>query len=73
MGGHILLSGFDELGWHWPHEVAAAASGAVESWGGFASWTAETLCSLGFGLVAGFIVLGIVAVCKAIATSIKKK
>lgn len=73
VGGHILLSGFDELGWHWPHGVAAAASGAVESWGGFAAWTAETLCSLGFGLVAGFIVLGIVAGCKAIATSIKKK
>ena len=73
VGGHILLSGFDELGWHWPHELAAAASDAVAGWGGFAAWTAETLCSLGFGLVAGFIVLGIVAGCKAIATSIKKK
>lgn len=60
VGGHILLVGLDELGFHLPYELVHNLSHHVESYGGAATWTVETLCSLVFGLVIGAIVATIV-------------
>ncbi len=60
VGGHILLAGLDELGWHWPHDVVHSAEQLVANAGGFAVWCANTLCSLVFGLIAGGLVLAVV-------------
>ncbi|GGG78130.1 DUF808 domain-containing protein [Corynebacterium pelargi] len=59
VGGHILLSGSDTLGWHTPYELVHHLEEGVEHLGGFVVWSVETLCSLVVGLVVGFIVLGI--------------
>jgi predicted DNA repair protein MutK len=62
VGGHILLNGASELGWHAPfdaihhlvepvHEVAAV--------GGALAWLVETLISAIVGLVVGLVVMGV--------------
>ncbi|RYE80646.1 MAG: DUF808 domain-containing protein [Myxococcales bacterium] len=63
VGGHILLVGVDELGWHPPYELVHHleeevhhALGAV---GAVAGWLVNTLASAVVGLVVGFIVVGI--------------
>ena len=69
-GGHILLVGTDELGWHGPYElvhhleeVAHSAAGAL---GGLVGWLAETLASAAVGLaVGGVLVLVLALVAKA--------
>lgn len=63
VGGHILLVGTDELGWHWPYSLVHYLEGLVA---GFASvgpalaWCINTLCSLLLGLLWGSVVVGIV-------------
>ncbi|AZA11132.1 DUF808 domain-containing protein [Corynebacterium gerontici] len=59
VGGHILLTGTDTLGWHTPHDIVHYLTHAVEHLGGFVEWIVETICSLIFGLIVGFIVVGI--------------
>lgn len=59
VGGHILIVGLDELGWHAPYEFVHNMVHHVEHLGGFVSWTTETFFSLLFGLVVGAIVVGI--------------
>lgn len=60
VGGHLVVRGFDEvIGWHWPHEIAER--GVEAAGGGALGWLAETGVSLVAGLIAGFIVLGVVA------------
>ena len=60
VGGHILLAGADELGWHWPldlvhriehpfHELAGV--------GGVLSWLVGTLVSAVIGLAVGGVVI----------------
>ncbi len=60
VGGHILLSGLAELGWHAPHDIAHHVTGAVEHLGGAVTWIAETFCSMVFGLIVGLIVTAVV-------------
>jgi len=57
VGGHILLVGSDELGWHGPYglvhhveEAVRAASGAL---GGVLGWLVNTAFSAAVGLVVG--------------------
>ena len=57
VGGHILLVGSDELGWHGPYglvhhaeEAVAAATGAL---GGVLGWLVNTAFSAVVGLVVG--------------------
>lgn len=59
VGGHILLVGFDELGWHAPYEFVHTMVHHVEHLGGFVSWSTETFFSLLFGLIVGGIVVAI--------------
>ncbi len=66
VGGHILLDGFDKLGWPAPyaavHHLEEAAAHAVGAAAGVVGWLVNTLCSAVFGLLAGAVVVGIVHV-----------
>jgi uncharacterized protein len=57
VGGHILLVGADELGWHAPYEVVHAAeeavAGAVPALHGVLAWLVNTLGSAIIGVVVG--------------------
>lgn len=59
VGGHILLVGVDELGWHGlydlVHHLEEAVHG-VEGVGGFLAWLVNTLASALVGLVVGAVV-----------------
>jgi predicted DNA repair protein MutK len=66
VGGHILLVGLDDLGWHGPYELVHHAEEAVHeatgALGGFLGWTVNTLCSAVVGLVVGAVVLAVLHV-----------
>ncbi|MCW2841330.1 MAG: hypothetical protein JWR55_2813 [Aeromicrobium sp.] len=60
VGGHILLVGVDDLGWHWPYEH-------VHHWeedagGGAVGWLINTSCSAVIGLAVGAIVVAVMHV-----------
>ncbi|WP_298455767.1 DUF808 domain-containing protein [uncultured Cellulomonas sp.] len=60
VGGHILLVGADELGWHAPYELVHHAEEAVHDVagiGGFLGWLANTLASALVGVVVGAVVV----------------
>jgi predicted DNA repair protein MutK len=64
VGGHILIAGAEELGWHWPHDVVHDAEQLVEDVpviGGVLAWTVNTLISAIVGFVVGNIVVEIVS------------
>jgi uncharacterized protein len=65
VGGHILLVGTDELGWHGPydlvHHLEEAAHSAAGALGGFVAWLAQTLASAAVGLAVGAVVVPAVA------------
>ncbi len=62
VGGHILLVGTDELGWHGPyglvHHLEEAAHG-VPGAGGVLAWLASTLASATVGVVVGAVVVAV--------------
>ena len=58
VGGHILLVGVDELGWHSLYEWVHHAEEAVG--GGFAGWLVNTLASAVLGLLVGALVVLVV-------------
>jgi predicted DNA repair protein MutK len=66
VGGHILLVGVDELGWHWPYELVHHAEEAVAGWipvlGGLLTWLTNTLASAIIGVVVGAIVVAVLHV-----------
>jgi predicted DNA repair protein MutK len=61
VGGHILLVGLDELGWHWlydqVHHLEESVSEALGSVGGVAAWLVNTTASAVLGLVVGAVVV----------------
>ncbi len=60
VGGHILLVGADELGWHWPYDLVHEVEHWVEDVpgiGGVLSWIINTALSAAVGLAVGAIVL----------------
>ena len=59
VGGHLLVSGSDKLGWSAPHDVVHSLSSAVPR--GFLSWTVETSCSLAVGFVFGSLIVALQA------------
>ncbi|WP_374970139.1 DUF808 domain-containing protein [Terrabacter sp. BE26] len=65
VGGHILLVGADELGWHWlyaqVHHLEEAVHG-VAGIGGLLAWIANTLASALIGLVVGAVVVAVLHV-----------
>ena len=64
VGGHILLVGAHELGWHWPYDLVHDAEHLVEDVAGIGSalaWTVNTAISAIVGLAVGSLVAVIVA------------
>jgi predicted DNA repair protein MutK len=61
VGGHILLVGVDELGWHGPYELVhhleEAARDATGALGGLVPWLVNTLASALIGVVVGAVVV----------------
>lgn len=65
VGGHILLVGVDELGWHAPYELVhhlEEAVHGVEGLGGFLAWLVNTLASAVIGLIVGAVVVAVMHV-----------
>ena len=63
VGGHILLVGAHELGWHWPYDLVHDAEHLVEDVAGIGSvlaWTVNTAISAIVGLAVGSLVAVIV-------------
>jgi predicted DNA repair protein MutK len=64
VGGHILVAGSYELGWHGPHDVVHSLEDPVHDVagiGGVLSWLVDTAASALVGVVVGFVVVGIVS------------
>ena len=61
VGGHILLVGADDLGWHWPysvvHDLEHHAHEAVHAIGSLVGWLANTAASALVGLAVGAVVV----------------
>jgi predicted DNA repair protein MutK len=56
VGGHILLVGADELGWHWPYSIVHDLEDGVHdvgAVGGVLAWLANTAASALVGLTIG--------------------
>ncbi len=61
VGGHIILVGLDELGWHWlydqVHHLEESVSEALGSVGSVAAWLVNTTASALLGLAIGAVVV----------------
>ena len=66
VGGHILLVGIDELGFHpiyaFVHQAEEVVAGWLPAISGFAAWLTNTLFSALLGLIVGAIVVAIMHV-----------
>ncbi|WP_188037288.1 DUF808 domain-containing protein [Actinotalea sp. JY-7885] len=65
VGGHILLVGVDELGWHALYDLVHHAEEAVHDVGGiggFLAWLVNTLASALIGVVVGAVVVAVMHV-----------
>ena len=65
VGGHILLVGVDELGWHALYDLVhrgEEAAQTVPGVGGFLAWLTNTLASALVGLVVGAVVVAVLHV-----------
>ena len=64
VGGHILLVGADELGWHdlydWVHHREEDIADAVGAFGGVLAWIFNTAASAAIGIVVGGIVVTVI-------------
>ncbi|MEZ5382481.1 MAG: DUF808 domain-containing protein [Microthrixaceae bacterium] len=63
VGGHILLIGTDELGWHAPYKFVHSLEESVHDVagiGGVLAWSVNTLASAFIGLVVGFVLVVVV-------------
>lgn len=63
VGGHIMLQGAYDLGWHAPYDLVHALEApfaGIAVVGGFLAWLVNTLCSAVLGLIWGLIVMAIV-------------
>ena len=69
VGGHILLVGADELGWHGPYDLVHRLENAVHdvgAFGGVLAWLVNTMASAIVGLAVGMLVVALVARVKAL-------
>jgi len=66
VGGHILLVGVDELGWHALYDVVHHAEEAVHdatgALGGVLAWLTNTVASAALGLIVGAVVVAVMHV-----------
>jgi predicted DNA repair protein MutK len=63
VGGHILVVGTDELGWHWPHDVVHDLEQTVHDApaSGVLTWLVNTAASAVVGLAVGLVLTVVVA------------
>jgi uncharacterized protein len=64
VGGHIILAGTDELGWHGPYDVVHDAEHVVDDVGGIGGvleWLVNTAASAALGLVVGAAIVAVLA------------
>lgn len=61
VGGHILLVGADELGWHGPFTAVHHLEDVIAGAGGAVQWLVETGCSAAIGFLIGSIVAAAVS------------
>ncbi|TVU61972.1 DUF808 domain-containing protein [Paenarthrobacter nitroguajacolicus] len=62
VGGHIMLQGTYDLGWHAPYDlvhVLETPFAGIPVVGGFLAWLVNTLCSAVLGAVWGLVVMAI--------------
>ena len=63
VGGHILLVGVDDLGWHAPygfvHDMELAVAAATGPLGGFLGWLTNTFFSFVAGLLVGGVIVAL--------------
>jgi len=66
VGGHILLVGTDDLGWHalydFVHHLEEEVHHAVDTFGGVLGWLVNTAASAVIGLVVGAVVVAVMHV-----------
>ncbi|MDT0168623.1 DUF808 domain-containing protein [Pseudarthrobacter sp. BRE9] len=63
VGGHIMLQGAHDLGWHGPYDLVHAVetpAAGIPVVGGLLGWLVNTLCSAVLGLAWGLVVLAVV-------------
>jgi hypothetical protein len=63
VGGHIMLQGAHDLGWHLPYDLVHAIESPVAgipAVGGLLAWLVNTLCSAVLGLAWGLVVMAVV-------------
>jgi predicted DNA repair protein MutK len=76
VGGHIMLQGAYDLGWHMPYDlvhVLEAPFAGIPVGGAFLAWLVNTLCSAVLGLVWGLIVMTILHPLLKVLPFVKKK
>jgi predicted DNA repair protein MutK len=64
VGGHILLVGADELGWHSPYELVHDLEHEVHDTGaasGVLEWLVNTAASAVVGLATGLLVVAVLS------------
>lgn len=65
VGGHIILAGTDELGWHALYDLVHRAEESVNDVagiGGILSWLVNTALSAVIGIVVGAVAVGVVSI-----------
>ena len=68
VGGHILIVGADELGWHMPLQLAHGLGHFfidIPAVGAVLNWLGETVVAMIVGLLWGLVVIAVVAAVKA--------
>jgi predicted DNA repair protein MutK len=63
VGGHIMLQGAHDLGWHAPYDlvhVLESPVAGIPAVGAFLAWLVNTLCSAVLGLAWGLVVMAVV-------------
>jgi predicted DNA repair protein MutK len=63
VGGHIMLQGTHDLGWHAPYDLVHVLEhpfAGIAVVGGFLAWLVNTLCSAVIGLAWGLVVMAVV-------------
>jgi predicted DNA repair protein MutK len=77
VGGHIMLQGAYDLGWHLPYDLVHALEAPLAGTplvGGLLAWLVNTLCSAVLGIVWGLAVMAVVGpALKALPFGKKKK
>ncbi|MEE2524109.1 DUF808 domain-containing protein [Pseudarthrobacter sp. J75] len=62
VGGHIMLQGAHDLGWHLPYDIVhhlETPAAAVPVVGAFLGWLVNTLCSAVIGVIWGSLIMAI--------------